>query len=56
MTDLSTIDAEEVGPIVLNAVRENRLHIMTHPQTRTGVEARFRAILDDYDFAAKALE
>jgi NAD(P)-dependent dehydrogenase (short-subunit alcohol dehydrogenase family) len=54
--DFSPMDAEEVGPIVLNAVRENRLHILTHPQTRTGVETRFRAMLDDFDFAAKALE
>ena len=45
--------AEEVGPIVVNAVRENRLHILTHPETRSTIEKRFGAIMDDYDFAAR---
>jgi len=46
---------EEVGPIVVNAVRENRLHILTHPVTRPIVEKRFGEIMDDYEFAAKAI-
>jgi len=44
--------AEEVGPIVVRAIRANRLHVLTHPQTRYLVEQRFRALLDDFDFAA----
>ncbi len=53
-TNVSSMPAEEVGPIVVNAVRENRLHILTHPETRSIVEKRFGAIMDDYEFAAKA--
>jgi NAD(P)-dependent dehydrogenase (short-subunit alcohol dehydrogenase family) len=45
--------AEDVGPIVVRAVRENRLHVLTHPQSRPLVERRFQALLADYDFAAK---
>jgi len=44
--------AEDVGPIVIRAIRANRLHALTHPQTRPLVEARFRAMLEDFDFAA----
>lgn len=43
--------AEEVGPIVVRAIRANRLHVLTHPQTRRLVEDRFRAMLEDFDFA-----
>ena len=49
---VSAMPAEEVGPIVVKAVRENRLHVLTHPESRPIVENRFRAILDDYEFAA----
>ena len=48
------LPAEEVGPIVLGAVRANRLHVLTHPNSRAIVEARFKNLADDYDFAAKA--
>jgi len=48
----SALPAEAVGPIVVRAVRANRLHVLTHPQSRAIVERRFRGILDDYDFAA----
>jgi NAD(P)-dependent dehydrogenase (short-subunit alcohol dehydrogenase family) len=41
--------AEECGRIVVRGIRENRLHILTHPGTRPLVEARFRQILADYD-------
>jgi short-subunit dehydrogenase len=51
--NVPSMPAEEVGPIVVNAVRENRLHILTHPDTRSIVENRFGAIMDDYEFAAK---
>ena len=44
--------ADDVGPIVIRAIRANRLHALTHPQTRPLVEARFRAMLEDFDFAA----
>jgi NAD(P)-dependent dehydrogenase (short-subunit alcohol dehydrogenase family) len=44
--------AEDVGPIVIRAVRANRLHVLTHPETRPLVEDRFRATLADFEFAA----
>ena len=44
--------AEDLGPIVVRAIRANRVHVLTHPQTRRLVEARFRALLEDFDFAA----
>ena len=45
------IPAEDVGPIVVRAIRANRFHVLTHPQTRRLVEDRFRAVLEDFDFA-----
>ena len=48
----SVMAAEAVGPIVINAIRANRLHVLTHPQTRPLVEGRFRAMLEDFDFAS----
>jgi NAD(P)-dependent dehydrogenase (short-subunit alcohol dehydrogenase family) len=44
--------AEDVGPIVVRAIRANRLLVLTHPQARPLVEARFRALLEDFDFVA----
>ena len=44
--------AEDVGPIVVRAIRANRFHVLTHPRARPLVEARFRAMLADFDFAA----
>ena len=44
--------AENVGPIVVRAIRANRFHVLTHPKTRGLVEDRFRGILEDFDFAA----
>lgn len=43
--------AEDVGPIAIRAIRANRLHVLTHPQARRLVEHRFRAMLEDFDFA-----
>lgn len=43
---------EKVGPIVVAAVRANRLHIFTHPEARPVVEARQAAMLEDFAFAA----
>jgi NAD(P)-dependent dehydrogenase (short-subunit alcohol dehydrogenase family) len=44
--------AEDVGPIVIRAIRANRFHVLTHPRARPLVEARFRAMLEDFEFAA----
>jgi len=49
---ITAMPAEDVGPIVVDAVRANRLHVLTHPESRPAVEKRFRAILDDFDHAA----
>jgi hypothetical protein len=46
------LPAEAVGPIVIRAIRANRFLVLTHPQTKPLVEARFRAMLADFDFAA----
>jgi NAD(P)-dependent dehydrogenase (short-subunit alcohol dehydrogenase family) len=53
---IQAMPAEDVGPVVVRGVLENRLHILTHPQSRPLVERRFQALLDDYDFSAKAAE
>ena len=47
------MSAEELGPIVVRAIRAGRFHVITHPQTRRLVEERFRGMLDDFDFAAQ---
>jgi NAD(P)-dependent dehydrogenase (short-subunit alcohol dehydrogenase family) len=44
--------AEDVGPIVIRAIRANRFHVLTHPRARPLVEARFQAMLEDFEFAA----
>lgn len=49
---LHAMPAEDVGPIVVRAIRANRFHVLTHPQARRLVEGRFRAMLADFDFAA----
>jgi NAD(P)-dependent dehydrogenase (short-subunit alcohol dehydrogenase family) len=53
---ITAMPAEDVGPIVVNAVRENRLHVLTHPESRPTVERRFRAIFEDFDFAESQKE
>jgi len=45
--------AEDVGPIVIRAIRANRFHVLTHPHARPLLDSRFRAILEDFDFAAR---
>lgn len=45
--------AEEVGPIVVRAIRANRFHVITHPETKRLVEGRFHGMLEDFDFAAE---
>jgi NAD(P)-dependent dehydrogenase (short-subunit alcohol dehydrogenase family) len=46
--------AEDVGPIVVRGIRENRLHIFTHPSSRPLAENRFEAIRADFEAEAKA--
>src|SRR5262245_29946017 len=53
-TPAQVMPAEEVGPIVIRAIRANRFHVLTHPRTRRLVEGRFRAMLEDFEFAAGA--
>jgi NAD(P)-dependent dehydrogenase (short-subunit alcohol dehydrogenase family) len=45
--------AEDVGPIVIRAIRANRFHVVTHPRARPLVEGRFAAMLEDFDFSAR---
>lgn len=49
---VKVMPAEDVGPIVIRAIRANRFLVLTHPQTRPLVEARFRAMLEDFQFAS----
>jgi NAD(P)-dependent dehydrogenase (short-subunit alcohol dehydrogenase family) len=44
--------AEDVGPIVIRAIRSNRFHVLTHPRAWPLVEGRFRAMQADFEFAA----
>ena len=48
--------AEQVGPIVVRAIRANRLHVLTHPGAKPLVERRLRGVLDDFDFATSETE
>jgi NAD(P)-dependent dehydrogenase (short-subunit alcohol dehydrogenase family) len=45
--------AEQVGPIVVRGIRENRLHIFTHPEARRVAEARFDSIRGDFEAVAQ---
>ena len=45
---LGIMSAETCGRVVADAIRENRLHIVTHPESWPLVEARFEAIRRDY--------
>jgi NAD(P)-dependent dehydrogenase (short-subunit alcohol dehydrogenase family) len=45
--------AENVGPIVVRAIRANRFLVLTHPHARSLVDARFQAMLEDFDFAIR---
>jgi short-subunit dehydrogenase len=51
---VKVMPAEDVGPIAIRAIRANRFHVITHPETRRLVEGRFQAMLADFDFAASA--
>jgi hypothetical protein len=39
---------------VLEGIRNNELYIITHPESKSRVEGRFKAILDAYDHAAQS--
>jgi NAD(P)-dependent dehydrogenase (short-subunit alcohol dehydrogenase family) len=45
------IEPDKVAADVLTAIRQNRLYIFTHPETRSDVEARFAAIMAAFDEA-----
>jgi len=49
---VQALPAENVGPVLVDAVRANRLHVLTHPQSRPLVERRFQRLLEDFDYAA----
>jgi NAD(P)-dependent dehydrogenase (short-subunit alcohol dehydrogenase family) len=42
------LDPLTVGDLVLDAIRHNRLFVMTHNEFRAGAEARFKAILTGF--------
>ena len=46
------IAAEDVGPIVIRAIRSNRFHVLTHPRAWPLVDARFQAMRADFEFAS----
>jgi hypothetical protein len=43
---------EAVGPVVARGIKANRLHILTHPESRSRVEVRHATLLDDFAFFA----
>ena len=45
------IEPEAVGRILVEGVRANRLHILTHPHGRPLVEQRFQGLMADFDAA-----
>lgn len=45
----TAMPAEDVGPIVVEAIRDNRLHIFTHPAALPIAEARFATIRADFE-------
>lgn len=55
-SQLEMMPAEECGRIVVRALREDRFLILTHPETRPRVEARYQSFLADYDAELRARE
>jgi len=45
--------AEDVGPVVVRGVRENRLHLFTHPDDAPGAEKRFARIRAGFEAATR---
>jgi NAD(P)-dependent dehydrogenase (short-subunit alcohol dehydrogenase family) len=52
--DRRTLTPEQVGAIVVRGIRENRLHIVTHPEALELVERRFASIVADFAFAERS--
>ncbi len=50
------LDPMDVAALVLRAVNENQLYIVTHPETRAGVEARRDRILEVYDWGLQNMK
>jgi len=50
------MSAEDCGRITVRALRDDRFLILTHPETRRLVEARYRSFLADYDAELRARE
>ena len=50
------MDADDVAALVVRAVKENQLHIMTHEDTKAGVAERFDRILAAYDWGLANLK
>jgi NAD(P)-dependent dehydrogenase (short-subunit alcohol dehydrogenase family) len=53
---VQAMPAEDVGPIVVRAIRENRLHIFTHPAAQPLAKARFETVMADFASEARAQE
>jgi NAD(P)-dependent dehydrogenase (short-subunit alcohol dehydrogenase family) len=43
------VKPQDVVPIILRGIEENRLYIFTHPERRAGVEERFAGIMAGFD-------
>jgi NAD(P)-dependent dehydrogenase (short-subunit alcohol dehydrogenase family) len=41
---------DQVGPIVVRAIKDNRFYVFTHPESVALVERRHRQVLDDFAF------
>ena len=48
------LSAREAGEIALQAIRDERFYVLTHPAWASMVEARMRAIVDGTDPARPA--
>jgi Short-chain alcohol dehydrogenase of unknown specificity len=48
------LPAEAVGPIVVRGIRENRLHIFTHPSALPIAEQRFATMRSDFEAEGRA--
>jgi len=46
--------AEDVGPIVIRAIRAKRFYVLTHPRAWPLVDGRFHAMREDFQFASGA--
>jgi NAD(P)-dependent dehydrogenase (short-subunit alcohol dehydrogenase family) len=51
----TALDPDRVAPMVLRAIRENRLYIVTDPARRDVVEARHARLMQAFDAAAEDL-